>query len=721
MFLLASDVPCFLLSRGLLTAGDIAGDGLRVREVRRRNRSFRVSGIDGPGLFIKQVAASAPDLAGTLAREAALHRLAETSASLSALRGVSVALRSAEERRGALVFDLFDGADTLDGLYRRTRRLDPSILALLGASLSAIHAQAEPEAAQIADRIGAQRQPPWILTIGRRDVPVLGQGGAQLIASIRATPAIVQALEMALARWRPRTLIQGDMKWDNILVRPGPDGAHDLRIVDWELADIGDPLWDAAGILSGFYSSWLVEDGRMPWMADANTPPRAPEPVPMEPLAALWPAMEAFWHAASGGDGFHGGKMADAVPYLGARLLQSAMESTFTSPTVPPLAAELVNLAGLALTDADRFMAEFMGRGRGTTPATTTPTAAASPLQRPPVIPTIAAHGTWADPALIAIAEAVRIPSPQSVQLAGLPPQMVTIPAGQDPRPALLDALWPLLYQHGYSRRWDGMPAGAPPLNLSADPAFCARLSAANAGRSVWDRGWTIYQIAPDGRLHVQKGDSYRAIAAAQANLPPGRSAQPGDRIDLAMPRESLTAQPGYYHAFGEAPTSAADEGDLARLYFNLSAEQAPVLLNLLTLGLNRYFIPFQLKCPSAPALYDRVDTLVLYPPRRYLPLVLDVLDGAVPVLAPLLRPGEPLFTQRLLPGLGGADDPGTGESFGQSRCRLLAAGIIDAWSGGGGLLDCIAARLTAAGLRPDGLHLSPGFADLYRPLRGRP
>ena len=42
MFLLASDVVPFLLSRDLLTAGDIAGDRLRVREVRRRNRSFRV-------------------------------------------------------------------------------------------------------------------------------------------------------------------------------------------------------------------------------------------------------------------------------------------------------------------------------------------------------------------------------------------------------------------------------------------------------------------------------------------------------------------------------------------------------------------------------------------------------------------------------------------------------------------------------------------------------
>lgn len=712
MFLLASDVAPFLLSRDLLTQRDVAGDRLRVREVRRRNRSFRVSGIDGPGLFIKQVAASAPDLAGSIGREAALHRLAETVPALAALRGATVRLRRFEEGRQALIFDLFAEAETLDARYRRTGRMDVDILSLLGAGLAGIHAEAEPSAAMIGAQIAAQRLPPWILTIGRRDVPLFGAGGAQLVAMIRATPSMVQGLEGALSRWQPRTLIQGDMKWDNILVRQGAAGAPDLRIVDWELADIGDPLWDVAGVLSGFYASWLVEDGRMPWMADPNTPPRAPEPVPMEPLTAMFPAMAGFWQAATGGrwQADDGGLRAIA-PYLGARLLQSAMESTFTSPTVPPLAAELTNLAGLAFSDADRFMVEFMGVG--TVTASKVPEAVTRPIEAPAA----SRQGLWADPAVIAIAEAVRIVPPQSVQLPGLPPVPVSVQPGQDVRVAMVDAIWPLLYAQAYTKPWTGTATEATAGDLTPDPALVAALSAANAGQPVLDRGWQVYQVTPDGRLHVEKGGMYRVVTAAQAGLPPGYTPPPGQRIDIPMPNQSVTAQAGYFHAFGETPASAADEGELARLYFNVAAEQAPALLHLLTLGLNRYFIPFSLKCPSSPALYDRVDTLVLYPPRRYLPLVLEVLDEAVSVLAPLLRSGEPLFTRRLLPGLGGADDPGTGESFGQSRCRQVAAGIIDAWTGGGALMDCIAARLTGAGLRLDALHLSPGMADLYRPL----
>ncbi len=714
MFLLASDVAPFLLSRALLTTGDIAGDTLRIREVRRRNRSFRISGIAGPGLFIKQVAAAAPDLAGSIGREAALHRMAATLPALSVLRGATVTLRRFEERRGALVFDLFGDAETLDAHYRRTRQTDPAALALLGACLAGIHAQAEPLTAQVAEQLAAPCQPPWILTLGQRDMPVLGQGGTHLVAAIRATPSILQGLQAALTSWQPRTLVHGDLKWDNILLRPAADHKPELRIVDWELADLGDPLWDRAGVLAGFFSSWLVEDGGLPWMVSPTAPPRAPTPIPLPPLHSMWPAMAAFWQAAGGGSWSDATSLRSVLPYLGGRLLQSALESTFTSPTVPPLAAELVNLAGLAFADPDRFLAEFLGMGRAMANANAT-----RPLEPPPTLSPAHGPADWADPSLVAVAEAVRILPPQSVQLAPLPPQPVSAQPGQDIRTAMLEALWPLLYQHAYTRRWDGNPAPAKPLNLAPDATLVAALSAANAGHSLMDRGWKIYQVTPDGRLHVEKGGCYRVVNAAQVGLPPGYQPQPGGLIDLPMPHQSLTAQAGYYHAFGETPASAADEGELARLYFNVGVEQVPALLHLLTLGLNRYFIPFSLKCPVAPALYDRVDTLVLYPPRRYLPLVLDVLDEAVALLAPLLRPGEPLFTRRLLPGLGGADDPGTGESFGQSRCRLAAAGIIDAWSGGGTLLDCMAARLSGAGLRPEAPHLSPGLADLYRPLRG--
>jgi HopA1 effector protein family len=74
------------------------------------------------------------------------------------------------------------------------------------------------------------------------------------------------------------------------------------------------------------------------------------------------------------------------------------------------------------------------------------------------------------------------------------------------------------------------------------------------------------------------------------------------------------------------------------------------------------------------------------------------------------------LFTKFIAPGIGAAEDPKTGESFGQSRMRLVSRGIVDAWYGG---LITSAARLAAidtafktAGLSLRSPHLNGGSAD---------
>lgn len=58
--------------------------------------------------------------------------------------------------------------------------------------------------------------------------------------------------------------------------------------------------------------------------------------------------------------------------------------------------------------------------------------------------------------------------------------------------------------------------------------------------------------------------------------------------------------------------------------------------------------------------------------------------------------PPVPLFTKPLAPGLGLAEDPGDRLSFGQSRCRIAAEGLVRAHAQGvtdtAGRVDLLAA-----------------------------
>ncbi len=287
-------------------------------------------------------------------------------------------------------------------------------------------------------------------------------------------------------------------------------------------------------------------------------------------------------------------------------------------------------------------------------------------------------------------------------------------------RRVLRDALATIFYMAAYARVYAGGPVAAadflpPP---QPDAAFMATLSAANAGRERWDPGWRIYKTEPSGAVHVQKGDTATLAQAGQyATGGVGIGGAAGGAAQLLLAHESLLMQPGYYYALGQTVMSDHDLARLARLYFHLDADQAPWTVHALTATLNRYRLPFRLKTPTDRRQYHRTDGLVVYVPRRFLPATLRLLLDMQAEWRARLRPGSPLFARDILPGLSGADDPGNGESFGQTRCRLLADALVS--TGGSdpaAWLAAARARFRLAGLRLEQPHLASGLTEIYVP-----
>lgn len=294
----------------------------------------------------------------------------------------------------------------------------------------------------------------------------------------------------------------------------------------------------------------------------------------------------------------------------------------------------------------------------------------------------------------------------------GFDGQPVNVPApagGAGDHAPLLRALQSTFYDRCYARR-----SGRPEIVAAADPGFAGRLSAANAGREGWDRGWAVFQLGAGGQVFVRKGDRERMAVpgAFLTEAMVGMAAQIGSTVSLRVPRESFDAQPGYYFAFGETLDELADQLSIVRLYFNIGAETAADLLDALTGPLNRYQTPFQLKTPVAPAGYDRADTAVLYVGARYFPIVARIVAPLVGRVT--LEDPVPIFTKPLWPGIGVAMDPGSGESFGAQRSRLVAEGLIDAWSRGVPALEAVAERFAASGLDLARPWLGAGAADRF-------
>ncbi len=134
---------------------------------------------------------------------------------------------------------------------------------------------------------------------------------------------------------------------------------------------------------------------------------------------------------------------------------------------------------------------------------------------------------------------------------------------------------------------------------------------------------------------------------------------------------------PGFYLALGDA--AEREGGEVVRFYLNVTSEGAVGLVGALTTRLNDLGVPFRLKVVDHPRSFTRCDAAVLYVLERDRAPVEEQVRAVADKIGPHLLPGVPALTLALQPGVGFADDPPGDESFGTSRCRLIAEALVRA------------------------------------------
>jgi hypothetical protein len=320
---------------------------------------------------------------------------------------------------------------------------------------------------------------------------------------------------------------------------------------------------------------------------------------------------------------------------------------------------------------------------------------------------------------ILAALQALRIEAPTSFTWLGepgptLPPE---VGSAMDPQTALSYLRFTLqghLYANFYTRGTAAPARGTQDLQPEVGwTPFVDSLSAANSGSGSRDPGWVVEREDEDGRIVVSREG---LSLWAQPDDVAGASAEPGAQVSVRLPKELLRLSPGFYFALGNEEF-AADE-PVARMYWHLRSEASPRLIEQLTGSLNRAGLPFRLKVLKHPGSYLRCDAGVLYTQAadfaRVRPLVARVHDE----LRPQLRPETPALTKPLGHGLGLAEEPPSGESFGMNRCGLLAEGAVRAWELGltdaAERLGVVEATFAEAGISLDTPFLNAGSPDVY-------
>jgi Phosphotransferase enzyme family len=364
MILSRSNVVHYLAEQGLLTPEAIVDGDLMVADASRRNRNFKVIRRAQPGYFVKQIQIWDPQTVATLGTEAMCYRLARGMPEFAPLAALVPRDFLYDSQRHVLVPELLPDGEALSDHHRRLNAFPPEPARLIGAQFGRLHREPTPSLEGRPEAAAFRRQPPWILSAHQHGINLfaaMSGGNAQLLQIVQSYPDFQRTLDELRADLAADRLTHGDVKWDNCVVyRAAENGALAVKVVDWELADIGDSAWDVGALLQAYISFWVLS-----MRIGADMLPAQMADTALYPIEAMRPSIHAFWQAYVEARGLD--QKAARVLLIrstkcgAARMIQTAYETMQYAAQISPNALALLQVSLNVLKDPEEAVKRLLG------------------------------------------------------------------------------------------------------------------------------------------------------------------------------------------------------------------------------------------------------------------------------------------------------------------------------------------------------------------------
>ena len=286
------EVILYLLRRKLISPESIVQGDLVVVDASRRNLNFKVISECSPSYLLKQ--GVDPGRIVTVAREAAVYQLLNSDTRDDGVHRYLPHFYGYDAEEHILILELLRDAQDLREYYTRRGPFFKTPAAELGEALGTLHRMSVVGGKGVEVIQGFEHKPPWVLSLHYLDLSVfrnISNANIEVIKIIQQFSEFCELLDSLRREWRTEALIHYDIRWDNCLVSTpsATKRKSGLKIVDWELAGVGDPCWDVGSVFNDYLSCWLLS---IP--ITGETPPdRYPE-LARYPLNKMQPAIRSF-------------------------------------------------------------------------------------------------------------------------------------------------------------------------------------------------------------------------------------------------------------------------------------------------------------------------------------------------------------------------------------------------------------------------------------------
>lgn len=357
------NVGYFLAERGLVDFDSVVDGDFIVLDQSSRNRNLKIIRRNSPGFFIKQLAQQTPDFLESLQREATCYQLASEHHLFRSLRPLIPKLHHYDADNHILIIELLPEAETVWEHHRRVGTYPVTVARLQGKKLGTYHNKVKVNGQTNALKV-FKRQHPWILSVHETNpmyLSQLSQGNSQLIGILQQYPEFSSALAAIKSDWKYTSLIHGDIKWENMMLTGGDNGTPlELRIIDWEIADIGDEAWDVGAVIQAYLAFWIFSlplTSETTIAAAAAASGASGEEI-KEALAAYW---LSYMNTRKLTGPAAKRMLVKCMSCGAARMIQTAYESIQSSPQISPYALCKLQMSMNILRDPAKAVQDLMG------------------------------------------------------------------------------------------------------------------------------------------------------------------------------------------------------------------------------------------------------------------------------------------------------------------------------------------------------------------------
>ncbi len=351
-----------LIDKGLVDKELVLSNEIFVESGLRRNRNFQVLTTNG-GLFVKQPDPLSPGSYETIRAEVSFYEHFVSSNEF--VKSILPRLKYSEQTNTLLALELLSDHKTF-WRYCNSYKLPQfpiQVCREIGRRVGTLQGFLKNRFANDTPYSKTlNSNPPWVSKIHQpspKNLTTLGPAGTHVLQMIQASSIITAGLDDFAKAWERTTIIHGDIKADNILIKASGPTGYDIRIVDWEMVQIGDPAWDAAGFLHDLVLFWLkhlsyTDKDDIGLLVDRAG----------IPLEVIQTAIREFWTAyvsvAGTPEECHERAVTKVAQHIAARMIQSAYEATISQSETPPMIVLTLQVCENILADPKSAASDFL-------------------------------------------------------------------------------------------------------------------------------------------------------------------------------------------------------------------------------------------------------------------------------------------------------------------------------------------------------------------------